>query len=66
MYESDSNDFSKIKQEIEKILEGAKHISGILLYASDYTKGRFIPNIHANENIKLSDSEIKELFQLES
>ena len=66
MYESDSNDFSKIKQEIEKILEGAKHISGILLYASDYTKGRFIPNIHANENIKLSDSEIKEVFQSES
>lgn len=65
MYESDLNDFSKIKQEIEKILDEVKHISGILLYASDYTNGRFIHNIHADENIKLSDFEIKKLFQSE-
>lgn len=62
MYETDSNDFSKIKIEIEKILEDVKHVSGILLYASDYTNGRFVHNINANKNIKLSDSEIKKLF----
>lgn len=65
MYETDSDDFLKIKTEIETILEKTNHISGILLYASDYTNGRFIHNIHADENIKLSDSEIKELFQSE-
>ncbi len=64
-YETDSNDFSKIKIEIEKILEDVKHVSGILLYASDYTNGRFVPNINANENIQLLDCEIKKLFQSE-
>jgi len=66
MYETDSNDFSKIKKEIEIIFEENNQISGILLYASNYTNGRFVHNIHAKENIKLSDSEIKKLFQSES
>lgn len=62
MYETDSNDFSKIKTKIENTLTNNPHISGILLYDSDYNNGRFIHNINANENIILLDNEIKQLF----
>lgn len=65
MYETDSDDFSKIQKIIEITLANTPHISGVLLYDSDYTNGRFIHNINANENITLSDLEIKKLFQSE-
>lgn len=62
MYETDSADFFKIKAKIENILTSLPHLSGILLYDSDYSNGKFMHNINANENIKLSEDEVTQLF----
>jgi len=62
MFETDSDDFSKIKTKIQNTIASTHHLSGILLYDSDYGNGKFIHNINANENIKLSEDEVMKLF----
>ena len=62
MFETDPNDFAKIKTKIQNTITKTPHLSGILLYDSDYSNGKFIQNINANENIELSEGEINQLF----
>jgi len=61
-YETDSHDFSKIENIIKKSLNPHPHISGVLLYYTDYTNGKFIHNPNADPNIKIADSELSLLF----
>ena len=62
MYDTDHDDFSKIKIKVEKSLECYPHISGVLMYPSNYTNGRFIHNPIAKKQIRLSEFEVKLLF----
>ncbi len=62
MYETDVGDFSKIKKLIEDTLSVTSHVSGVLLYHSDYTNGKYIHNTNANQNIRLNDDTITQLF----
>lgn len=62
MFETYPDDFSKIKAKIQNTITSTHHLSGILLYDSDYSNGKFIHNINANENIKLSEDEVMQLF----
>lgn len=61
-YETDSDDFSKIETIVKKVLNPHPHISGVLLYHTDYTNGKFIHNPNADPNIKITDSESSLLF----
>ncbi len=61
-YETDSDDFSRIKNIVEKALKPYPYISGVLLYYTDYTNGKFIHNPNINPKINITDSELSVLF----
>ncbi|MGC1709711.1 MAG: hypothetical protein WA799_07920 [Nitrosotalea sp.] len=61
-YETDSYDFSKIENIVKKALNSHPHVSGVLLYYTDYTNGKFIHNPNVDSNIKITDSELSLLF----
>ena len=62
LYETNPDDFSKIKSKVEEAVGMHPCISGVLLYPSNYTNGRFVHNPSAEEQIKLSKSEVRLLF----
>lgn len=61
-FETDNDDFSKIKTMIENELKPYPHISGVLMYYTNYTNGKFIKNPNVTKKIGLSKSEITRLF----
>ena len=63
-FENSSDDFSKIKTQVENVIKQHSFISGILVYNTVYTHGRFIHNPGADEKTKLSDSTISDLFSM--
>lgn len=58
-YEWDDNDFAKVKPIIEKEIEINNEISGVLLYYSDYTDGRYVENKNAKN--KFSKKELTKI-----
>ena len=62
LYETDHDDFTKVKNIVEKSLECHPYISGVLLYKSSYTSGRFIHNPIAGKQIRLSEYDATLLF----
>ena len=63
-FENSSDDFSKIKVQVENVIKQHSFISGVLVYNTVYTHGRFIYNPGADEKTKLSDSTISDLFSM--
>ena len=61
-YETDSDDFFRIENIVKNALNSHPHISGVLLYYTDYTNGKFIPNPSIDPKIKVIDSELSLLF----
>ncbi len=61
-YETDSDDFSKIENIVEKALNPHPHISGVLLYHTDYTNGRFLHNPNIDPKVRITDPELSLLF----
>lgn len=58
-YEWDDKDFAKVKPIIEEELETSNEISGVLLYYSDYTDGRYVENKNAKN--KFSKEELTKI-----
>lgn len=58
-YEWDDKDFAKVKPIIEKEIETSNEISGVLLYHSDYTNGRYVENKNAKN--KFSKEELAKI-----
>ncbi len=63
-YETDNDDYIRIENIVKKALKPYPYVSGVLLYYTDYTSGKFIHNPNADLKIKLTDSEISFLFTL--
>ena len=63
-FENSSDDFSKIETQIENVIKQHSFISGVLVYNTVYTHGRFIHNPGADEKTKLPDSTISDLFSM--
>lgn len=61
-FETDNEDFSKIKTIIEDELKPHPDISGVLIYYTDYTNGKLIQNPNVTEKTKLSESDITYFF----
>ena len=58
-------DWLDITKLITKLLSYHSCITGVLFYLNGYNHYRYIPNPNADENIKLSESEIESIFPKE-
>lgn len=56
-YEYDYEDFIPLRNEIETHLKKYSQVSGIILFASDIYRGRFIENPNANKKVNKNDLE---------
>lgn len=61
-YETMDDDFLKIENIVKKVLGSYPHISGVLLYYTDYTNGRFIQNPNVDPKVRITNSELSLLF----